>query len=520
MKNTHCGAPRVALSCGSSFAKTPKYEMSCASLLFGSEFSAEEIAQTKAAHGLLTMEVEVGTACNFRCKYCYVGDGSPAGTGKTPELSPEEIRGVIAQAQALGARKIILLGGEPMIYDFTPELCEWIRGRDLAVEMFTNGTNMTPAMASRLFKLGVHVVLKWHTSDHQIQNWLAGVPGAADIMAEAYRNLRAAGYPSSAAKMALSTVICRQNIAELPGLWQWMRAEGIEPYFEMITPQGRARKSGVELSPDVAEIRQLFETIREIDRVQYGRTWEAQPPLVGNTCLRHSFSCLVAASGDVMPCVGVSLPVGNVRERPLADILADSEVIADLRDHEHTIQGACGVCDKAATCYGCRGAAYQLTGNYLGSDPLCWRNQGTAVDCGQFPIDAARLVPHQAPARMIDALLAVAERSATVSATIEENNPHCRAGRLAEAAHVELMAQAAAALHGYRSATRPAAAPQRGMLVGARNLEIREEILVGDHLTVRLHKQARLGTFGVIDAEVHRGETLVSKAELKTWHEK
>lgn len=493
--------------------------MSCASLLFGQEFSPEEIARTKAAHGLLTMEVEVGTACNFRCKYCYVGDGAPVDHDQGPELSLEEIRGVIAQAQALGARKIILLGGEPMLYGFTPDLCEWIRNRGLGVEMFTNGTNMTAAMADRLFKMGVHVVLKWHTSDHQIQDWLAGVPGAAAIMAEAYRHLRAAGYPSAGAKMALSTVICRQNIAELPGLWKWMRTEGIEPYFEMITPQGRARTSGHDLSPSVEEIRELFETIRVIDRDQFGRTWEAQPPLVGNACLRHSFSCLVAASGDVMPCVGVSIPVGNVRERPLAEILADSEVIADLRDHEHTIQGACGACDKAATCYGCRGAAYQLTGNYLGSDPLCWRNQADGVDCGLLPIDAARLVPHQRPARMVDALETVGERTATVSASIAEDNPHCRAGRLAEAAHIELMAQAAAVLHGYRSATRPAATPQRGMLVGARNLEIHAEIRVGDRLNVRLRKQARLGTFGVLDAEVRRGETVVSKAELKTWHE-
>ena len=78
--------------------------MSCASLLFGQEFSPEEIALTKAAHGLLTMEVEVGTACNFRCKYCYVGDGTPVGNGKCAELSLDEIRGVIAQAQALGAQ--------------------------------------------------------------------------------------------------------------------------------------------------------------------------------------------------------------------------------------------------------------------------------------------------------------------------------------------------------------------------------------------------------------------------------
>lgn len=492
--------------------------MSCASLLFGQEFSPEEVAQTKAAHGLLTMEIEIGTACNFRCKYCYVGDPDPTGSGPK-ELTPEEIRGVVEQAQALGARKIILLGGEPMLYEFTLDLCEWIRGRGLGIEMFTNGTNMTPAMASRLFALGVHVVLKWHSSDHSIQDCLAGVPGAAAIMAEAYRSLRAAGYPSSSSKMALSTVICRQNIAELPSLWTWMRTEGIEPYFEMITPQGRARESAPDLSPSMDEIRHLFETIREIDQAQFGRIWEAQPPLVGNACLRHSFSCLVNAAGDVMPCVGVSIPVGNVRRRLLADILADSEVIADLRNHKQTIQGVCGVCDKAAICYGCRGAAYQMTGNYLGSDPMCWRNQGEAVDCGMLPMDAAHLVPHQRPARMVDALVAVAERTGTVTASIEPDNPHCREGQMSEAAHVELMAQAAAVLHGYRHSVRPGNSPKRGMLVGARNLEIHDAIRVGDRLTIQLRKQVRLGPFGVMDAEVRRGETLVSTVELKTWHE-
>ena len=135
--------------------------MSCASLLFGQEFSPEEIAQTKAAHGLLTMEVEIGTACNFRCKYCYVGDVDSPESGKPKELTPDEIRDVIAQAQALGARKIILLGGEPMLYGFTPDLCAWIRGRGLGVEMFTNGTNLTADMAARLLQ-GTTVLMVTH----------------------------------------------------------------------------------------------------------------------------------------------------------------------------------------------------------------------------------------------------------------------------------------------------------------------------------------------------------------------
>lgn len=491
--------------------------MSCSSLLFGSEFSDDEIARTRAAKGLLSMEIEVGTACNFRCRYCYVGDDHAQKPGDKQELTEQELRGVIEQAQALGARKIILLGGEPMLYDFTPALCEWIRGRGLGVELFTNGSNMTSATAARLFALEVHVVLKWHSNDRHLQDWLAGVGGAATTMEQALGTLRAAGYPSSDARLALSTIICRQNIAELPALWQWMRHEGIEPYFEMITPQGRAEHDKPMLAPTIEEIHRLFEAIRTIDRDQFGREWESQPPLLGNRCLPHSYSCLVTASGDVMPCVGVSLAIGNVRRGPLAGILADSEVIADLRNHVQTIQGACSLCDKAATCYGCRGTAFQLTGNYLGSDPMCWRNQEDA-DCSAFPLAAERLVPHQPPMRMIDALTAVGERTATVAATVTATNPFCREGVLAEAAHLELMAQAAAALHGFRTQVRHDGTPHRGMLVGARDFEVCDVIRVGDVLNISLHKEASLGTFGVLQAEVRRGDTLVSHAELKTWH--
>jgi radical SAM protein with 4Fe4S-binding SPASM domain len=492
--------------------------MSCASVLFGGEFSSEDISRTRASNGLLTMELEVGTLCNFLCRYCYVGDCKARSPGVPDELSPEELREVVDQAQSLGARKIILLGGEPMLYQHTPELCEWMRDRGLAVELFTNGSNMTPGLAKKFFELGVHVVVKWHSSDPRVQDWLAGVEGAHAVMENAYRNLRAAGYPSQAARLALSTVICRQNIDELPSLWRWMRSEGIEPYFEMITPQGRARQSERALSPGIEETRRLFETIQAIDRDEFGRVWQAQPPLVGNVCLRHSFSCLVNAVGDVMPCVGVSLPVGNIRRQPLAKILADSEVIADLRNHTKTIQGACGQCERAAECYGCRGAAFQMTDNYLGSDPLCWHNQNNA-DCSALPLPAERLVPHQPPARLVVSLDAVAERSATVTARTDASSPHCRDGRLTEAAHLEVMAQAAAALHGYRHQVRHDGVAQRGMLVGARDLEIYRSVSAGETLAVSLYKEARLGAFGVIRAEVRCNGALVSKGELKTWHE-
>ena len=137
------------------------------------------------------------------------------------------------------------------------------------------------------------------------------------------------------------------------------------------------------------ELKELFERLAQIDREEFGRIWEPQPPLAGNRCMRHLVSCLVTATGEVMPCVGVTLSQGNIRERKLADILHESPVIRDLKNYRQSIKGPCRSCEKAAECYGCRGAAYQLTGDYLASDPTCWRNcpDGAEPACIAGPTD-------------------------------------------------------------------------------------------------------------------------------------
>ena len=75
-----------------------------------------------------------------------------------------------------------------------------------------------------------------------------------------------------------------------------------------------------------------------------------------------------------MPCVGVDIPLGSIREQRLVDIL-QHQVFCDLKNFRKTIKGPCASCEKSAECYGCRGAAYQMTGDYLASDPTCWRNR-------------------------------------------------------------------------------------------------------------------------------------------------
>jgi radical SAM protein with 4Fe4S-binding SPASM domain len=243
--------------------------------------------------------------------------------------------------------------------------------------MFTNGSGVSVEFAEALAVQRVRVVLKMNSFDEATQDRLTGVSGSYRLIHQSLARLQQAGYPSEDLFLAVSTVICQDNRHEILSMWQWLRDRGIAPYFEIITPQANAA-AHPELHVFSDDLERLFYDIARLDRERYGLVWEPQPPLVGNKCLRHRFSCLVTARGDVLPCVGVTLTVGNIREAPLGEILRHSEVIQNLKRHRETIKGPCRECERAAECYGCRGAAFQMTGDYLASDPLCWRNNRAA----------------------------------------------------------------------------------------------------------------------------------------------
>lgn len=333
------------------------------------EFPTEEIERTRKVSGLLSMEIELSQRCNFKCPYCYVEGAEDY----SDELTLSEIKNVIVQARDLGARKIILLGGEPMIHPHLPELVRFISENKLETEMFTNGSKITSEVAEELFRNRVRVVLKMNTFDKDLQNTLCGTNNAYQVIHAAFDNLKKAGYPGKNSLLAISTIICQQNIDQLPEFWTWLRDQNILPYFEMITPQASARQNEW-LVVEPTRIKLLFDELSRIDHEKYGIEWSPQPPLAGNKCLRHQFSCVVNSVGDVLPCVGVTKSAGNIRNDELRTILRQSKVFEDLRNFRTSISGPCSVCEKSDFCYGCRGAAFQLTGDHLASDPLCWKN--------------------------------------------------------------------------------------------------------------------------------------------------
>ena len=331
-------------------------------------FSQEEIAACLAGEGLLSLELEFTRRCNLRCIYCYASADGPL----EGELTLDELIDVVEQAKNLGARKIVLLGGgEPFLFPHVKDVIRHIHCLGLSQAVFTNGALLTSELCRFLSDHRVKVAVKHNSFQPAIQDALAGVAGAHRLINRGLRLLMESGYPGVDRPLCIQSVVCRQNIDEIEAMWVWARERSITPYFEVLTNQGRARQNPhLTLAP--GEMQAVFQRLSEIDRERFGARWTPRPPIAGFTCRRHLYSCLVNSRGFVQPCTGVDLSVGSVREKPLAAILHESKVIRDLRRVYQRIDSWCQACEFAGECYGCRGNAYQATGNYLAADPACW----------------------------------------------------------------------------------------------------------------------------------------------------
>jgi len=484
----------------------------CIDRIYGSEFTTEEIRDAVRDGRLLSMEIEFNQSCNFKCIYCYALDSAK----RPDELTQDEFVDVIQQARDLGARKIIILGGEPMLYPHIMEMIRFIKTLDMEIELFTNGANITLPVAQELFSNGVRAVLKMNTFDESLQDTLSGHKGSYKQIQEALKNLKLAGYPSQENPLGVSSIICQQNIHELPRLWQWLRDQNILPYFEIMTPQGGAREHNM-LEVDSQTLEKFFREISAIDRTKYDIHWDPKPPLVGGECLRHQYSCAVNSEGNVQSCVGITIPLGNVRQQSLKEILRDSEVVQDLKNYRNTIKGPCGECESLETCYGCRGTAYQMTGDYLASDPLCWKNVERRDEIMFLPTDVGHVMPHKPPMLLIDQLLEVKERASVCEMTVRDDMIFVdENGHLDEASYPEIISQAVAAQEGFRrfGGRNPLI---EGFLLGIKNLEILGNSFVGDTLRIELYKKTKFGDFGILNGEVYNGEQLVARGEVKVW---
>ncbi len=134
-----------------------------------------------------------------------------------------------------------------------------------------------------------------------------------------------------------------------------------------------------------------------------------------------------------------------------------------------------------------------------------------------LPLAAESLIPHRLPMRVVDELLEVDGKKASVSAEVSADSPFVDAnGKLDDIILVELIAQGHAVLNGYYTQleSRPV---REGFLVGVKKAKWFGAAYAGEKLLIEIDTLAEVDAFSLAMGQVWRGDIMVASGEIKVW---
>lgn len=149
-------------------------------------YGGRMLASRLRGHPLLVIASLYPThRCNLRCVYC----NSPF--LNTAELSTAQWFEVIDQLAALGCRRVLILGGEPLLRPDVPDMIDRVRGRGMTSVLTSNGL-LVPRQIERL--RGLSTLVLSLDGPRGANDSVRGA-GVFDAVVEAVASARRVGVP-------------------------------------------------------------------------------------------------------------------------------------------------------------------------------------------------------------------------------------------------------------------------------------------------------------------------------------
>lgn len=324
--------------------------------------------------------------CNYRCKHCYMS----APDAKLGELSHETVMDIIDQLGKCGIMNVSLTGGEPLVRRDFMEIVDALLERDIRItQIYSNGKLVTDQLLDALLERGIRPEFNMSYDGAGYHDWLRGIPGAEEIVKDAFIRCHEKGFPTGA-EMCLFGENNHTLLESVKNLAEWGCTHvKITPvsnvgawkdggYGEAMTP-----KDLYELYMDF--LPGYYESGMPL-AIQLGGFFSASPAQpdsydipVYKSCGDLATTCIcgharmvmyISAEGRALPCMALS-GMGIQEEFPLIPELGLARCITDSRYMklintrateylEHNKK--CQKCEYAANCIGgCRASALETS---------------------------------------------------------------------------------------------------------------------------------------------------------------
>jgi AdoMet-dependent heme synthase len=326
---------------------------------------------------------ETTRQCNLRCKYCMSRlPAAPSG----PELDTSEAKTLVLDeiAKVSANAAVAFSGGEHLLRPDALSLLAHAASLGMWSFINTNGKRLLEngVIPEVLRATGGRVifVLPVNSVDHDL-NRSSRDDDVSTVLraAEACRAVKAEYF--------FLLTVSRENLPTLAQTVKFLKMNRVPMLRAPFVPRGSGANFR-DLFFEREDMRKTIHPALSANPLSYisftpffaspekmADAWERfGVGIEGLGCQAGRAFAAVGAEGDVTPCVQLldsGCVRGNVREKPLSEIIRSDPLFAALRSREG-LKGRCGRCRYRSTCGGCRALAYYRSGDILAEDPTCF----------------------------------------------------------------------------------------------------------------------------------------------------
>jgi len=270
----------------------------------------------------IAMTFAVTYDCMCNCVHCSAGKHFRE---DAQELSTEEAKDLIDQAQKLGIAMLAFTGGEPLIREDLFELISHVDKKKTMPIMFTNGLLLTDENVDKLVEAGLYsIFVSIDSPNPEEHDKLRGMPGLFEKAIHGIQRLKSKGV-----MVGLSSYATRSNTEK--GMYKRMHELGKELGVQNVilfdgVPTGNMLKDTSELLTQALqeEIHKYSSNVfkNKIIPPLSSQAWQnsVEGVISGIGCLAANIQCYASAYGDIAPCDFTPISFGNVRDQPLKKI--------------------------------------------------------------------------------------------------------------------------------------------------------------------------------------------------------
>ncbi|WP_096270246.1 TIGR04053 family radical SAM/SPASM domain-containing protein [Paucisalibacillus globulus] len=346
---------------------------------------------------------ELTRACQLHCLHCR----AEAQHHRHPlELTFEEGKKLIDDIYEMDNPMLVFTGGDPLERPDVFDIAEYAIKKGVRVSMTPSATpNVTKEAMQQAKDIGL---ARWAFSidGHcaEVHDHFRGTSGSFDLTMNAISYLHELDMP-----LQINTVISRYNydyLDEMAEMVENLNCVLWSVFF--LVPTGRGKESDMITPAEHEKVfRWLYQLSKRVpfdikttagqhyrrvviqqkmreqkgmsgaehifyeDAINQGKTGQidglGRAPKGVNDGNGFVF---ISHTGDVFPSGLLPIKAGNVRVTPLSKIYRESEIFQNLRNPDK-YKGKCGVCEFRHVCGGSRSRAYNITGDYMESEPYC-----------------------------------------------------------------------------------------------------------------------------------------------------